>query len=233
MSDKLKLLFLSANPAGSGGRLRTDVEIRDVHQQIAASLDRKHFEITSYFAVRTTDLTRTLLDNPPHILHFSGHCGEDDGIYLEDALGRPAPVSGEALAGLFAVFKGTLKIVFLNACESRATGDAFRHLVEYTIVMKRRVSDRAAIVFATAFYQALARRQPVPSAFQLAVNQLLIERLPEVDTPELLKGIPPIEVKPAAPQPRPPKKEPPQHGDVENWKFNNSSVRDIYHNKKG
>jgi len=208
MSDKLKLLFLSASPVDEEA-LRSDVEIRELHQRIASSLDRKRFEVTAYFAVRTSDLQRILLDHPPNILHFSGHGGEEDGIYLEDDLGRVAPVSGEALAGLFAVFKGTLRIVFLNGCETRAMAEAFRYLVEYTIVMNRRVEDGAAIVFATAFYQALARRQTVRNAFALAVNQLRIDRL-DADAPELLEGITPVEVKPAVTKAR--KKEPTNPG---------------------
>jgi hypothetical protein len=87
--------------------------------------------------------------------------------------------------------------------------EAFRHLVEYTIVMNRRVGDRTAIVFATAFYQALARQQTVRDAFDLAVKQLRIDQL-DADAPELLEGITRVEVKPAVTKTR--KKEPTNPG---------------------
>jgi hypothetical protein len=197
MSDKLKLLFLSASPANDDP-VRSGAEIREIHQQIALSLDRKRFEVRAYFAVRTSDLTRILLDHPPNILHFSGHGDEQGGICLENDLGEPMPVSGEMLAGLFAGFKGTLRIVFLNACETRAMAEAFRPLAEYTIVMNRRVSGRTALVFAMAFYQAFARRQSVRDSFDLAVKQLRIDQLDD-DAPELFEGVTPLEIKPAVP----------------------------------
>ncbi|HSY50296.1 MAG TPA: CHAT domain-containing protein [Thermoanaerobaculia bacterium] len=224
MSDKLKLLFLSASPVEEDV-LRSDVEIRKIHQRIASSLDRKRFEVTAYFAVRTSDLQRILLEHTPNILHFSGHGNEEDGIYLENDLGRATPVSGEALAGLFAAFKGTLQIVFLNGCETRAMAEAFRYIVEYTIVMKRWVSDDGAIIFATAFYQALALRRTVPDAFSLAVTQLKIDRISEPDTPELLLGMTRVEAKPDAPKAR--KKEPKHGGSGITTTITGSTVRDV------
>ena len=224
MSDKLKLLFLSASPVDQEV-LRSGVEIRKIHQRIASSLDRERFEGTAYFAVRTSDLQRILLEHPPSILHFSGHGDEKEGIYLENDLGRAAPVSGEALAGLFAAFKGTLQVVFLNGCETSAMAEAFRYIVEYTIVMKRWVSDDAAISFATAFYQALAWRRTVPDAFSLAVTQLKIDGIPEPDTPELLLGMTPVEAKPDAPKAR--RKKPVSPGSGINTNITGSSVTGV------
>jgi hypothetical protein len=220
MTEKREILFLSANPIGSP-RLRTDVEVREIQGQIASSLDRERFKVRSYSAVRTTDLQRTLLEHPPEIVHFSGHGGEGDGIYLEDELGRAAAVSGVALADLFARFKGTLRIVFLNACESLSTADAFLPFVEYAIVMKRRVTDRTAIVFALAFYRALALGRSCPDAFRLGINQLQIEDLPGVDIPELLEGAVHIMVKPAR---KKPKRKKPARSQV--MSINRSTVRD-------
>ena len=199
MSDKIKLLFLSAQPCGSTP-LRTDWELRDVDARIQAGLKPNRFEVAFAPALKRTDLQDALMRHRPQVVHFSGHSDATKGILLENDRGREAYVSGSELAELFAILRGTIRIVVLNSCDSSAIARQFQHFIDYTVAMNRPISDAAAIVFATAFYNALAKRQRVPTAFALAVNQLRLEKLSEFDAPQLFVGAgAPVEAEPEAP----------------------------------
>jgi hypothetical protein len=52
--------------------------------------------------------------------------------------------------------------------------------------MSTAIGDEAAIVFATAFYQALGYGRSIKTAFDLGVTQLLVMNIPEEKTPRLI-----------------------------------------------
>lgn len=183
MQDKIKLLFLSANP----GHLRSDKELRSIETRIRSAPYGDAFEISSAWAVRPADITAALLRHMPHIVHFSGHGGREKGIFLEDDDGRSLPVSADALCRLFEPLRGTTKIVILNACETRPLAEALCHLVDYAISTRKPITDHAAIAFASGFYGALAHGASVPSAFGLAISELEMNQIVETDILDLLE----------------------------------------------
>jgi len=184
MNARFKLLFLSANPAGTQ-LLRTDQELRDVDARIRAALAPDRFEIVVATAARRDQLLRQMLEHCPDIVHFSGHGDSKRGIILEDQHGRAAPVGGASLASLFSIVRGKPSIVVLNACSTKRTARAFRNVVDYTIAMNGPIRDISAIAFASAFYDALARGLHVPAAFGAGLSQLQLLKLPSKTTPEL------------------------------------------------
>ena len=186
MSDRINILFLSASPRDAGDRLRTDIDLRDIDKAIRGALNRDRFSIASCFAAERRDLQDALLRHRPQIVHFSGHAEAGRGILLEDEREGEAPVSGAALAGLFAAMGGMVRIVFLSACNSASAAAAFQHVVEYTVAMEGVITDAAATVFASAFYRALAYRKSPDVAFELGLNALEIEQIPEKHIPRLL-----------------------------------------------
>lgn len=186
MSKKTKILFLAADPVNVGYRPRLGAELRDIAREIDLTSSRDLFEMQSEWAVRIADLQRALMEHKPDIVHFSGH-GGIEGIFLEDDSGNKKAVSKEALADLFDILKGNIRVVFLNACYTQYQLEAFKEIIDFTIGMKDPVADAAAIEFAAAFYRALAYSYPVEVAFKLAVNQLRLAGLPNQDTPVLYK----------------------------------------------
>jgi hypothetical protein len=185
MTDAIKILFLTASPA-TLARLRIDRDYREVDKAIRRALERARFEIVPAPAARVHDLQESMRRHSPQIVHFSGH-GDREGILLEDDAGRPMRVTGKALAGLFRLQMGTIRLVVLSACESESTGQAFHEFVDYTIGMRRKISDRAAIAFSTALYGALADGETIPRAFDYGVNAMQYEYEDEADVPELLR----------------------------------------------
>ena len=167
-------------------RLRIDKEIREIGHKIHTGTLREQLELVSEWAVRASDLQAALLRHQPDIVHFSGHGNKKQGIILEDHDGKMTPISKPALIGLFRILKDNIKIVFLNACHSKEQIAGLRETIDFTIAMNTSIGDKAAVIFASYFYQALAFGRSVLDAFELAKNQLELEGIDESKTPELL-----------------------------------------------
>ncbi len=111
-----------------------------------------------------------------------------------DAGGQPSNleigvqrVGKSALARVLrACDQGNLRLVVLNACQSRAQADELSHVVDCVVSMNREISDRAAAKFAASFYGALAFGRSVQNAFDQGVARLTVECITEADTPELI-----------------------------------------------
>lgn len=185
MVEQIKILFLSANPKNIT-HIRLDEEVREVDEKIQMGEFRDHLALIPHFAVRPGDLQQTLLRHRPHVLHFSGHGSSTEGIVLEDNSGRTKLVSTEALAVLFRTIKDNLSIVMLNACYSAVQAEGISQIVDFTIGMRKEIGDRSAIVFSAAFYRGLAFGRSVQESFDLGVGALMLEGIPEAQTPVLL-----------------------------------------------
>lgn len=186
MVDKIKVLFLAANPVDAGFRLRLDEEIREIGKKLRIGEFRDSFELVSEWAVRASDLQEALLRHRPHIVHFSGHGTRTEGIVLEDSAGNMKPVNKVALARLFELLKENIQVIVLNACYAEDQAKGLAQTIDYTIGMNHRIGDKAAIVFAAYFYQALAFGNSVTKAFELARLQLDLDEVPGSSVPELL-----------------------------------------------
>ena len=206
MNPKIDILFLAANPVNTT-QLRLGEEVRSIQEELERARYRDRFELISHWAVRVSDLSRTLSDRKPQIVHFSGHgagsqtdfqgdntrkfslfsedAAEPEGLVLEDNRGRSTLVSTDALAGLFKLLENDVKCVVLNACYSEIQAKAIHQHIDCVVGMNRAIADRAAIEFARAFYQALARGDSFDAAHRLALNSLDLATIPESLTPVL------------------------------------------------
>jgi outer membrane protein assembly factor BamB len=123
-------------------------------------------------------LQRQLRKADYHVFHYIGHGGydtkADDGVLLfEDEQGRGRPVTGVQL-GTILGDEVSLRLAVLNSCEGGRTSlqDPFSgvasSLVQWevpaVIGMQFEITDRAAILFATEFYAALADGLSVDTA---------------------------------------------------------------------
>jgi hypothetical protein len=172
MADRIKVLFLAADPLGAGSRLLLGEEASAIGRAIDSGSARGAFDFHFEWIPRTADLRRALVKHRPSILHFSGHGGRDGSIRLGDEYGAPMAVDRAALSGLIDLFGNIIHVVVLNACNSQRSIESFSGTAPYTVGMESAVRDTAAIVFAEAFYSSLAEGETVSRAFRLAVGQL-------------------------------------------------------------
>ncbi len=184
---KIKILFMSANPAGTQ-QLKLDEEAREIEAKIRAADHRDSLELISKWAVRPDDLLQSLNQHRPHIVHFSGHGNPTEEIVLLDKLGKPKPVSKEALVHLFRALKDNIRVVVLNACFSRPQAEAITGEIDCAIGMMRAIGDDAAITFAASFYRAVGFGRSIQEAFDQGIAALLLDGSLEGKTPVLLSG---------------------------------------------
>jgi len=164
----MKILFLAANPKGT-----TDLQLREEVNRIDNSLKKAgvadKFQLIHKWAVDATTLRRSLLDEKPDVVHFSGHGTGADGLVLEGQDGKPRPATGDALAQLFKIVNEQRPVccVLLNACYAEEQAKAIFQHIDNVIGMRREMKDDAAIAFATGFYDGLGRRLSISQSFQL------------------------------------------------------------------
>jgi hypothetical protein len=187
MRDKIKVLFLAADPFSDRAKLELEEEMRAIRRALLRGKAHDTLELESHFATRPRDLQLAVLDYQPHVVHFAGHGGRDGVLYLSDAAGNATPVDKSALGKLFALLDSGVRVVVLNACHTHSIVEVLRDMVDYAIGTNQAFSDGAALTFSQAFYTALASGAGVQQAFDLAVNQLELDGSDEAAVPVLRK----------------------------------------------
>ncbi len=143
---------------------------------------------------------------PWHIFHFIGHGGFDSNadeglIALEDESGKAHFLNARQFGRLLADHR-PLRLAILNSCEggrgtardifSSTAATLVRHGIPAVLAMQYEITDRAAIEFSRAFYDALADGMPVDTAVSEARKAISIgvENSVEWGTPVLYMGTP-------------------------------------------
>lgn len=184
-TSQIKILFFAANPKGMTP-LQLDEEIRTITQKIRASKYRDTLNLCSMWAVRSDDLLQYLNEHKPQVVHFSGHGSRSGEICLVDANGNPKSVSANAIRALFTTLKDNIRLVVLNACYSKIQAQAIVEVIDCVVGMNTAIGDRAAIIFAASFYRAIGFGRSIQEAFDQGITALLLEGIPEENTPELM-----------------------------------------------
>ncbi|WP_430734987.1 CHAT domain-containing protein [Halodesulfovibrio aestuarii] len=184
LPEKITVLFFAANPVDQS-QLRLDEEVRAIDNMIRASKHRDAVKLVSRWAVRPTDIFQAINEHTPTIIHFSGHGSNCDEIIFQDERGMAKAVSKKAIVEVMMASGCNIRLVFFNTCYSRNQAEAVVDFVEAAIGMNTSIGDDAARIFAAAFYSALGFAHSVPLAFQQAKATLLLENIPEENTPEL------------------------------------------------
>lgn len=208
MLTQIKILFLYSNP-NNLKHIRLDEEVSRIEDAIELAEFRDRIVLLKRGAVRPTDIQRALLKHRPHILHFSGHGSQTEGIFVQNQNGKAEFVKPEALADLLGIIKDNLFLVVFNACYSVAQAEAISQIVDCTIGMRDTIFDESAIEWSAALYHSLACGRSIYECFRLGNNSLMLQNIPEDHIPVLLtaNGIDPAVVFPLsskvtdAPQP--------------------------------
>jgi|GEM_PF-6332943 len=171
-ASHMKILFLAANPMPSN-RLAIGEEARAIEEELRRSKLRDAVEFCTRWAVRPGDLQRTLLEERPTVVHFSGHGGGTIGVVLHSEAGtEESLVSSAALADLFKVLMDNIRVVVLNACYTEEQARAIVREIDFVVGMSDSIGDDGARVFAAAFYRGLAFGKSVQTGFDLGLSEL-------------------------------------------------------------
>jgi CHAT domain-containing protein len=159
LSEKIRILFLSANPLPTG-RILVDLEAKEIREKLEEGPYRKKFKLQKYEATQPTDIQKLLLKHRPHIVHFCGHGHKTQKIILGGAPGRAKTVDNQGLAQIFALYNHHLRLVVLNACFTDALARSIAETVDYAVGTSKGIGDKAAIAFAGAFTVRLGSASP-------------------------------------------------------------------------
>lgn len=184
MTEKTRILFLSANP-WTTGRILVDEEAREVFEKLQEGPYRNSFEIFHHAATRPIDLQRLLLLHRPHIVHFSGHGNKKQQLILGGTAGRGKSIDTQGLVELLTLYRSHIRVVLLNACFTRVQAQLIAEVIDYSIGTGRGIGDRGGVAFAGAFYRALGFGCPVKSAFDSAKAELSLTKMPRTQGFEL------------------------------------------------
>lgn len=182
--ETITVLFLAANPLDQA-ELRLDEEVRSIGEMIRKAEHRDAVRLESRWAVRPLDVLQAINECRPGIVHFSGHGSNQDEIIFQDNSGNSKPVSKEAIVQTLAAASDDIQLVFFNACYSRGQAEAVVTHIPAAIGMNAAIGDNAARVFAAQFYSAIGFGHTITRAFQQARAAMMLEGIPEENTPEL------------------------------------------------
>jgi hypothetical protein len=183
--NKCRILFLTANPEGTAC-LALDEECREIEQKVRTADHRDALDLITKWAVRPDDILPYLNQYRVQVVHFSGHGSSSEEIILLDANRKPKPISKAALKQIFTTLRDNIRVVVFNACYSRAQAEAVIETIDCAVGMKKAIGDTAAIVFASLFYRAIGFGRSVREAFEQGKAALMLEGIPEENTPDLL-----------------------------------------------
>jgi hypothetical protein len=176
VTGRLRVLLAEASPDDQTA-LETALEARLVREALE---QLPEIEVTHLERVDLKTLSDRLRWGGFHVLHFMGHGDFDEAtetvLCLDDGRGVTRKVDPWTFADN--VKRSTsLRLVVLNACEtaklprqrgqdpySAAAAALALAGVPAIVAMQFPISDRAAVVFATAFYESLAHREPLEAA---------------------------------------------------------------------
>lgn len=184
LPERIVVLFLAANPIDQQ-QLRLDEEARAIAEMIRKAKHRDAVELRSCWAVRPMDVLQAINECKPTVVHFSGHGSTADEIVFQDDAGNAKLVTRDAIVQLMKASSGDIRLVFFNTCFSRNQAAAVVEHVEAAIGMKTAIGDVAARVFASQFYSAIGFGLSISQAFEQARALVMMEGLPEDQTPEL------------------------------------------------
>ena len=177
VTPPLNVLVMIASPRDFEA-LDVEAEWQKIESAVAGLRARGLIQLTRLPAATLSALQKQLRQEQYHIFHYIGHGGFDqqtqDGVLLlEDESGRSRLVNGNHLGTLLHDHP-SLRLAVLNACEGARTtrSDPFagvaqqlvRQGIPAVIAMQFEITDRAAIILAQEFYDALADGYPVDAA---------------------------------------------------------------------
>jgi hypothetical protein len=188
--EKIVVLFLASNPIDQV-QLRLDEEARSITEMITKSKHRDSIRFQTCWAVQPKDVLQAINEYNPSIVHFSGHGSDNDEIIFQTNNGTAKIVSKEAIVQTMVASSEEIRLVFFNTCYSRNQAEAVVEHVETAIGMNTSIGDEAALTFSSQFYSAIGFGFSVEKAFKQAKARLMLEGIPEQDTPELFinKGL--------------------------------------------
>ncbi|HEX3046622.1 MAG TPA: CHAT domain-containing protein [Bacillota bacterium] len=184
--EPTNVLVIFANPKGLPN-LDLSMEDRVIRECIVRSKFREYIKSEVRHAATIHDVRRALQEFSCRILHFSGH-GTEEGLAFEDESGKMKFVAIEALAQLLSAHSPPLEAVLINACNPEPESGGTDLGVPYTLSVKGRIADQAAIEFTRGFYDAIGAGESIEFAYDEGCHAMRLTGYSEAGEPVLFRN---------------------------------------------
>jgi hypothetical protein len=187
VAPPLHILVAISNPGQAGyPALDVEQEWANLDRALRPLVNRGRLSLTRLDGVTQESLRQALKRDACHVLHYIGHGGYDSAaetglLVVEDKDGGARSCGASRLTYLLRE-QPALRLVVLNSCEGGRSSrtDPFAGVAQSlvqgalpaVVAMQFPVTDAAAVVFASAFYEALAAGTPVDLALAAARREV-------------------------------------------------------------
>lgn len=182
--NKITVLFLASNPINTV-QLRLDEEVHAIQEKLRLSDYRDSIKFESRWAVRPSDILQAINETNPTVIHFSGHGTSDGNLVLQNPDGSVKLVTKEAMSATISTLSSTIRLVVFNACFSKPQAVSVIKHIESAIGMTDSIGDEAAQIFAAQLYSSIGFGHSLENSFRQAKAALMLESIPEENTPQL------------------------------------------------
>lgn len=187
IAPPLRILAIASDPIDYP-RLNIQEEKSKLHSALKGMIETGLTELDWLPSANLESLQKYLRRYEVNALHFIGHGGFDsrvqDGVLIfEGEQNRGKIVAAAHLAALLHDHR-PLRLVVLNACEGARTSRAdpfggtaaslIQQGIPAVVAMQFEITDKAAIIFAKEFYEAIADGYPVDAAITEARKAIFV-----------------------------------------------------------
>ena len=172
----MKVMFVASNPA-DGEDLLLEREITEL-QRRSAAMGSERVEFVFFPRLPLEEFPLEVLKQCPDVLHISAH-GDKNGLEFTNSSGGTVRLRARALRNFLTMEKPP-RIVYLNACESKAIAEELANEIQIAIGTTAKITNRAARSAALLFYDHLIGGASVRRAFE--AGKSMIESLADEGT---------------------------------------------------
>lgn len=180
MSDILKLLLLATNSVDTVDSKTSD-EIQAIDRAIQVAPLRTRFEIRKEPALRLSDIGPLLLKHNPDLLHIAGHSRETEGLILENDRGHKANVQCDQFKEVLLGADTKVRLVFFSFCYSAQCAKELSTEFDFTLGIEGEIDVESSLIFAPAFYSALASGKSIQKAVEYGKSIMRLEKRSDAD----------------------------------------------------
>lgn len=127
---------------------------RTEHLYLREILGVHEFSFIAEPHVTAERLRRTLRDNSPQIVYFSGH-GVVEGLVIEQSEGTSLIIEWELIAELIEDYQESFECVIVNCCHADELHKHFEKSLQFRLITQRgKIEDRFAIAYMQEFFDS-------------------------------------------------------------------------------
>jgi hypothetical protein len=155
--NKQTILFITSSPSDLNP-FDYGEQFKRIDEALQSGMDRDHFQLlTPKTALERRALKRILSQKTPDFIHFTLHNSTVKGLYFQDAMKNPDPVSVEEFVDYIGLLskKKRPQAIILSACNSLDHASSVTGFCNFAMGTNDVFPDDAAIIYADSFYQAL------------------------------------------------------------------------------